>query len=202
MKIRKRLTALEFGIELGRLPGVTLLNMDDLKAFAEAGVAERRKEISAVERIIAEEVDRFVETTVQREMAPLVAALRDRAEGLRMAELQRFRMKLKDLDAREREAVEALTRGILAKVLHEPTVQLKQAAVAAVFLAGCVICFRVQLVPDDQAEVEHEERDREVVSDWRPWGGGGELAGTPEDEGEAEQDALEQLVRWRPEADL
>jgi glutamyl-tRNA reductase len=116
---------------VGRLPGVTLLNMDDLKAFAESGVAERRKEIPAVNRIIAEEVDRFVETTVQREMAPLVAALRDQAEALRTAELERFRVRLQGLDDRQRAAVEALTRGILAKLLHEPTVQLKEAAGSA-----------------------------------------------------------------------
>jgi glutamyl-tRNA reductase len=116
---------------VGRLPGVTLLNMDDLKAFAEAGVAGRRKEIGAVERIIADEVDRFVETTVQREMAPVVAALRDRAEAQRTAELQRYRVKLKGLDSDQRETVEALTRGMLAKILHEPTVQLKAAAGSA-----------------------------------------------------------------------
>jgi glutamyl-tRNA reductase len=116
---------------VGRLPGVTLLNMDDLKAFAESGVAERRKEIPAVNRIIAEEVDRFVETTVQREMAPLVAALRDQAEALRTAEFERYRVRLQGLDDRQRAAVEALTRGILAKLLHEPTVQLKEAAGSA-----------------------------------------------------------------------
>jgi len=113
---------------VGALAGVTLLNMDDLKAFAEAGVAERRKEIAAVDAIIADEVERFAETSLQREMAPLVAALRDHAEALRTAELERYRVRLKGLDSRQREAVEALTRGILAKILHEPTVRLKDAA--------------------------------------------------------------------------
>jgi len=113
---------------VGALAGVTLLNMDDLKAFAEAGVAERRKEIAAVDGIIADEVERFAETSVQREMAPLVATLRDHAEALRAAELERYRARLKGLDSRQREAVEALTRGILAKILHEPTVRLKDAA--------------------------------------------------------------------------
>ncbi len=113
---------------VGSLPGVTLLNMDDLKAFAEAGVAERRKEIAAVNAIITEEVERFAETTVQREMAPLVRALRERAEELRIGELERYRVRLNGLDDRQRDAVEALTKGILAKLLHEPTVQLKEAA--------------------------------------------------------------------------
>ena len=116
---------------VGGLPGVTLLNMDDLKTFAEAGMAERRKELPAVNAIVADEVERFVETTVQREMAPLVTALRQRAETVRAAELERYRVRLKSLDERQREAVEALTKGMLAKILHEPTVQLKEAAGSA-----------------------------------------------------------------------
>ncbi len=113
---------------VGRLSGVTLLNMDDLKAFVDAAMDERRREIPAVSRIIAEEVDRFSELTAEREMAPLVAALRDRVESLRVAEFQRYRSRLSGLTDGERGEVEALTRSLLAKVLHEPTVQLKEVA--------------------------------------------------------------------------
>jgi glutamyl-tRNA reductase len=113
---------------VGDLPGVTLLNMDDLKAFVDAGMAERRKEIGAVNQIVAEEVGRFLELTAQREAAPLVAALRDRAEELRQAEFDRYRSRLSSLDERDRATVEAVTRGVLAKLLHQPTVQLKGAA--------------------------------------------------------------------------
>ncbi len=113
---------------VGELDGVTLLNMDDLKAFVEAGMAERSKEIPAISRIIAEEVDRFIELTAEREMAPLVAALRVRSEALRTAELDRYRARLAGLDDRQQAAVDALTRGLLAKLLHEPTIQLKNAA--------------------------------------------------------------------------
>jgi len=113
---------------VGALPGVTLLNMNDLKAFVDAGMAERRKEIPAVQEIIADEVARFVELSAEREMAPLVATLRDHAEALRLAELERYQLRLSGLDDRQRAAVEGLTRGLLAKLLHEPTVQLKGAA--------------------------------------------------------------------------
>ncbi|MDQ6615454.1 MAG: glutamyl-tRNA reductase [Actinomycetota bacterium] len=113
---------------VGALPGVTLLNMDDLKAFVDAAMAERRKEIPAVSRIIAEEVERFSELTAEREMAPLVAALRDRVELVRMAEFERYRARLSGLSDSQRGDVEALTRSLLAKVLHEPTVQLKDVA--------------------------------------------------------------------------
>ncbi|HEX9548347.1 MAG TPA: glutamyl-tRNA reductase [Acidimicrobiales bacterium] len=113
---------------VGRLPSVTLLNMDDLKAFVDAGMAERRKEIPAVNRIVAEEVGRFAELTAEREMAPVVASLRDWAEELRTAELEKYRVRLAGLDERQRAAVEGLTRGLLAKLLHQPTVNLKDAA--------------------------------------------------------------------------
>ncbi len=113
---------------VGRLDGVTLLNMDDLKAFVDAGMAERRKEIGAVNQIIAEEVDRFVDTHTEREVAPLVAALYQRAEEVRAAELERFRVRLAALDDRQRAAVDAMTKGVLAKLLHDPTVALKEAA--------------------------------------------------------------------------
>jgi glutamyl-tRNA reductase len=113
---------------VGLLPGVTLLNMDDLKAFVDAAMAERRREIPAVNRIIAEEVDRFSDLTAEREMAPLVAALRDQAETLRAAELDRYQGRLASLSDTQRAEVEALTRSLLAKVLHQPTVQLKAVA--------------------------------------------------------------------------
>ncbi|MBW3614345.1 MAG: glutamyl-tRNA reductase [Actinobacteria bacterium] len=110
------------------LPGVTLLDMDDLRTFAESGVAERRREIARVQEIVEDEVLRYFEAISVREVAPLVASLRERAESLREAEVQRFAARLGGLDPREKAAVEALTRGIVNKLLHEPTVRLKDAA--------------------------------------------------------------------------
>ncbi|MBW3669111.1 MAG: glutamyl-tRNA reductase [Actinobacteria bacterium] len=110
------------------LPGVTLLDMDDLRAFADAGLAGRRREIARVQQIIAEEVERHTATASARELSPLIVALRARGEDVRAAELERFRAKLDALSPADRETVEALTKGILAKLLHEPTVRLKEAA--------------------------------------------------------------------------
>jgi glutamyl-tRNA reductase len=61
----------------------------------------------------------------------LVTALRARAEALRAGELERFRAKLEALDPATRETVDALTRGIVNKLLHEPTVRMKDAAGSA-----------------------------------------------------------------------
>jgi glutamyl-tRNA reductase len=110
------------------IPGVTLLDMDDLKAFAQAGIDGRRQEIAKVEAIIGEEVERYLGSATEREVAPLVADLRTHADEVRLAELERFGTRLAALDDRERAAVEALTRGIVAKLLHEPTMRLKTAA--------------------------------------------------------------------------
>ena len=110
---------------VAELPGVTVLDLDDLKAFVADGLDERRREVATVQAIIADEVDRYLARSTAREMAPAITALRQRAEEIRLAELERHRARLESLDPREREAVEALTRGIVAKLLHEPTVRLK-----------------------------------------------------------------------------
>lgn len=112
----------------GALAGVTLLDMDDLRAFVDAGLAERSAEVGRVRAIVESEVDRYRAMTSAREVAPLIAGLRDHAEGLRTAELKRFSARLAALDPAQREAVEALTKGIVNKLLHEPTVRLKDAA--------------------------------------------------------------------------
>jgi glutamyl-tRNA reductase len=111
-----------------QLDGVTLLDMDDLKAFADAGVRERRREVAAVTSIIDEELDRFTSYSTAREVAPLIGSLHERAEQIRCEECDRLGAKLAGLDDKSRQAVEALTKGIIGKLLHEPTVRLKDAA--------------------------------------------------------------------------
>jgi glutamyl-tRNA reductase len=113
---------------VGDLQGVTLLDMDDLRAFAERGVAERRREVGKVEAILEDEMQGYLGASSAREVAPTIVALRDRAEATRLAELDRFRSRLTYLEPSELEAVEALSRSLVAKLLHDPTVALKGAA--------------------------------------------------------------------------
>jgi glutamyl-tRNA reductase len=110
------------------LDGVTLLDMDDLRRFVEVGLSGRQRAASQARVILDEELERYLAVTSAREVAPLVAAMRERAEQVRLSELERFAGRLDQLDDRERAAVEALTKGIVAKLLHEPTVRLKDAA--------------------------------------------------------------------------
>ncbi len=108
--------------------GVTLLDMSDITSFARVGREARAGEVRSVEDIVADEVGRHRAASASREVAPLVTSLHERAEAIRLAELERFRGRLSSLDPKDRVAVEALTRGIVAKLLHEPTVGLKDAA--------------------------------------------------------------------------
>jgi glutamyl-tRNA reductase len=110
------------------IEGITLLDMDDLKAFAEHSFDQRRREVARVRRIIASELERFRAQNTAREVAPLVAALRAKGEDVRQGELDRFRTRLEGLSEKELETVEAITKGIVAKLLHEPTVQAKKTA--------------------------------------------------------------------------
>lgn len=114
-----------------QVPGVTILDMDDLRTFAEHSLDQRRREVVKVRHIIAEELDRYRADRSAREIAPLIAALHQRGDDIRAAELERFRARLEALDPKARAAVEALTKGIVNKLLHDPTVRLKSVAGSA-----------------------------------------------------------------------
>ena len=110
------------------IDGVTLLDIDDLRPFAARGLSERQGEVDEVREIIEVEVQRYLDGAQARTVSPLVAEWRDRAETVRAAEIARFAGRLGELEAQEREAVDALTRAIVAKLLHQPTVRLKDVA--------------------------------------------------------------------------
>ena len=114
--------------DVAELPGVTVLDLDDLAAWAERGRTQRLDEVPAVRSIIAESLDRFALDAAALQAAPLVAALRERAELLRAAELARHAHRLEQLDPEARELLESITRGVVAKLLHEPSVRLRNQA--------------------------------------------------------------------------
>jgi glutamyl-tRNA reductase len=113
---------------VAELPGVTVLDMDDLGAFADAGLAERRKEVEVVRALLDEELERYLAATSARAIAPVIVALRSAAESVRVAELERAQGRLADLDDDQLAAVEAVTQSLVAKLLHQPTVALRDSA--------------------------------------------------------------------------
>ena len=110
------------------LEGVRLLDVEDVRRFAEAQMATRRREIPVARAVLAEELARYRVSSAARSAAPVVAALRARAESIRRAELERQGARLDALGPEAREIVESVTLRTVAKLLHEPTVRIKDAA--------------------------------------------------------------------------
>ena len=114
--------------EVAALDGVTLLDMDTLSASVARALGDRQEESVAARAIVSAEVDRYRSASRQRGAAPVIASLRSRLETLRVAELERHRAQLADLSEEEWDHVDAATRAALAKMLHEPTMLLKETA--------------------------------------------------------------------------
>ena len=107
------------------LAGVDLLDMDDMSRHAERALDGRRAEVDEARAIVQREVERYRADERARGAAPIVSALRQRVEQLRTAELARHRGRLPESQWRE---VESVVDDVLAKVLHQPTVALKESA--------------------------------------------------------------------------
>jgi glutamyl-tRNA reductase len=114
--------------KMGELEGIFVYDIDDLQAVAAAHMAERSREASDAETLIAGEVERFHQRQRTVNVAPAIVALQRQAEEIRQAELKRMQSRLGGLTAEQIAAVEALTRGLVNKFLHPPMQALKQAA--------------------------------------------------------------------------
>ncbi len=114
--------------DVATIDGVTLLDLDNLRDWAARGQALRAAEAQAVRNIVAEELERFTLELTARQAAPLVALLHARAEVVRIAEIDRLQKKLSSLSDEQQQAVDALTKGIVAKLLHDMSVRLKDDA--------------------------------------------------------------------------
>lgn len=114
--------------EVAQLAGVTVLDLDHLAEWADRGRQQRLAEVVLVDRIVDTDVERFSFEVTALQAAPLIAALRAEAERLRAVELERHAGRLDHLDESARDVVDSITRGVIAKLLHEPSVRLRQQA--------------------------------------------------------------------------
>ena len=113
---------------MNKLEGIFVYDIDDLQAVAAAHMAERSREASDAETLIAGEVERFHQRQRTVNVAPAIVALQHQAEQIRQSELRRAQARLGSLSAEQVAAVEALTRGLVNKFLHPPMQAMKQAA--------------------------------------------------------------------------
>ncbi len=113
---------------LAAFDGCFLYDIDDLEGVVATSLAGRRAEAVHAERIVAAEADRFREWQASLAVVPAIASLREHAEAIRSAELARVEGRLSRLSDSERQTVEAITSQIVGKLLHLPTVRLKEAS--------------------------------------------------------------------------
>jgi glutamyl-tRNA reductase len=116
---------------ISELDGCYLYDIDDLEQIVVETLSLRRREAERAEAIVAAEAEKFHEWYASLDVVPAIASLRARAEEIREAELQKAESLLGRLDESQRRAVEAVTAQIVNKLLHLPTVRMKQAAAAA-----------------------------------------------------------------------
>ncbi|MGH2641974.1 MAG: glutamyl-tRNA reductase, partial [Actinomycetota bacterium] len=105
------------------LPGVTLFDVDALR---DRGSAEEDDAVARAREIVSEEARRYVVRRRGDELSPVIRAIRRHGDAILQGELERHAARLADLSPDERAAVEALARGIVAKLLHDPIVALKE----------------------------------------------------------------------------
>jgi glutamyl-tRNA reductase len=108
------------------LDGCYLYDIDDVQAVVAETLAGRRREAERAEAIVAGEAERFREWQASLDVVPAIASLRARAEEIRSTELDRAK-----LTESERRAAESVTTAVLNKLLHLPTIRMKEAAAAA-----------------------------------------------------------------------
>ena len=142
--------------EMNKLDGIFVYDIDDLQEAVTSNVEGRRKEAEHAESIIEAEVERFQARLQTLHVVPTIVSLQDHFETIRQAELDRLRGRLGPLSPEQETAVEALTRGIVNKILHTPISRLKTAA-AGPEMTTLIDSFKKLFnLPDEHAALQED----------------------------------------------
>jgi glutamyl-tRNA reductase len=114
--------------EMNKLDGIFVYDIDDLQQVASTHVADREREAERAEEIIAAEVERFSARVQSEAVVPMILSLQEQLEAIRRAEVERVRGRLGPLTPEQEAALDALTHGIINKIIHTPITTLKSAA--------------------------------------------------------------------------
>lgn len=106
---------------------VDLLVLSDLQAFANRGLEERQKEVAAARSVMEDQIAQFQRSASAVEVDPLLGSLHRWADTVRADEIERFDKHLGDLTPEQAQAVDALTKAVVKKLLHPPSARLKDA---------------------------------------------------------------------------
>lgn len=113
---------------VNELDNAFLYDIDDLGHVVEANKKQREREAVWAEEIIQAEVQKTLKRLASRDVVPTIVALEDRLNRIRASEMERYQGRLAGMTPEQRQAVDALTRGIMNKILHGPITELKSGA--------------------------------------------------------------------------
>jgi glutamyl-tRNA reductase len=114
--------------EVNKLDGIFVYDIDDLQQVVAGNVADRHREARRAEDIVDVEVERFLSRMQTLDVVPTIVSLQEHLETIRQAEIDRVRGRLGELSPDQELAVDALSRGIINKIMHTPITTLKSAA--------------------------------------------------------------------------
>jgi glutamyl-tRNA reductase len=112
--------------EINKIDNVYLYDVDDLQEVVDTNILERKKEAEKAERIIDEEVEKFTKWMSSLDSVPTIVALRQKAEEIKNDELEKFKNRFSQVDKDMMKAVEYMATAIINKLIHPPTVALKE----------------------------------------------------------------------------
>jgi glutamyl-tRNA reductase len=118
----------DFDAEVGALDNVFLYNIDDLQSLVLQSATERRREVEKVKAIIAEETHKFSAWMKTLEAVPLIKVLRQKFDGIREVEWDRYGSRLSHLSDEDRETVLTMMQSIVNKISHNPLIRIKEYA--------------------------------------------------------------------------
>lgn len=112
--------------EINHIDNVYVYDIDDLKSAIQENIDERQREALRAERIVDEAVVMFLRWVQSLDVVPTIVALRDKIEEIRQAELKKTFASMASVSEESRAAIDRLTAALVKKILHDPTVFLKQ----------------------------------------------------------------------------
>jgi len=112
--------------EINDMNNVYLYDVDDLRGVVDTNILERQKEARKAEDIIEEEIETFKKWLSSLDSVPTVIALREKAEAIKKEEIEKLLNRLPEIGEKEKKAIEGLASSIVNKLIHAPTIALKE----------------------------------------------------------------------------
>jgi glutamyl-tRNA reductase len=112
--------------QINDLGNVYLYDVDNLQGVVDSNILERQKEAKKAEEIVEEEVETFKRWLASLDSVPTVVALRDKAESIKKEEIDKLMNRIPHIEDKDRKAIENMANSIMNKLIHPPTVALKE----------------------------------------------------------------------------